>query len=835
MAASDAGEAPELLLIFTVDTECSVLRQPDPNPERVVDELIFGDFGKGTAGGIGLQMDLLERHGFRGCFFVDILMEHLHGREALERTLEAILSRGHEVQLHLHTDYLAWSSDSDLAALAPALVTPEQDVFRRAMELAVDLFERRVGRPPLAYRAGGFRIADMHFPVLEELGIRIDSSVQFSDRSRVEEWMHSRTQPFRVGDVLEVPPTRLLVGSDTGGWKPRDFTPETATGDAVSSVPADSGAPPLVATLVSHSFQLLRACRTADPVEVEAFERRMRSAVEPPVADALLRRLRRRMRGTLLTYGDEPDEQLVAGVDGLLRRIAERPGARCATYAELLPAIERALPGDPRDGFDPVPALDSRTGAASVAWSPKLHPPSSPRFEEVAARPPEGDGGEGGEAVPPLVPVPPVELTGYPHRLSGKAGERIVFCLDGPIATGARLPVESVSGETVGRLSVGPDWTEREVSPAPWAEGLGLPARAALRLDPSLPSGLYAAGGKVPFVHRGAGAASVAVLIPSNTANAFNPAGGRSLYETPEGPPADVLSFDRPLEPWRLAHRCWPFVRWFAAANPDPLNTTYLVDADLEAPDALDGVEVLVVIGRSEYWTRTMRERFDAFVDRGGRALLLCSEIMYWQARLDTAGRRLLRYRGSDPHPDPLMRTTVWHDPSLEYPVYPRTGCDFAHGGFDAAGDGIGWSGARIVCPDSPLLDGSGLAAGDVLSLPDASVWDGAPAVLDADGTPRAVDFGDSPPWRHEVIGYNPVKPAAGDSPDGEPAAGLWLALRHAPESGTVVHCGTLGWCGERAVGGRGPDSERTRRIVLRMLEILRDDAWPFSFPPNSG
>ena len=49
-----------------------------------------------------------------------------------------------------------------------------------------------------------------------------------------------------------------------------------------------------------------------------------------------------------------------------------------------------------------------------------------------------------------------------------------------------------------------------------------------------------------------------------------------------------------------------------------------------------------------------------------------------------------------------------------------------------------------------------------------------------------------------------------------------------------MVHAGTLGWCGMSAVGGKGPDSERIQAIVLRMLEALLEDEWPFSFAEDA-
>jgi hypothetical protein len=359
---------PGLLLLFTIDTECSVLRQPNPDPDRVVDELIFGDFGNGRRpGGIGLQMDLLEHFGFRGCFFVDILMEFEHGRRALERTVEAIAERGHEVELHVHPEHLVWSSDPPVAKLSADLSggrgEREPDVFRRLMQLSVDLFEHRVGRRPLAYRAGAYRITDMQFAVLEEFGIRIDSSVQPYFNSNVSDWMRTRTQPFWVGGVLEVPPTLLMLNDNPDAWQTRGFAPSSHLGEAVSSLPAEPGGPPRVATFVSHSFQLLRCRESREKDAVDAFAERMRSGLPPDVAERLLSWA----PGMTRTFGEEMDEELVVPVAGLLRRIAERPDARCVTYADLAQAADRFWPTERHPPADPIPLMDRQRGVAGMA------------------------------------------------------------------------------------------------------------------------------------------------------------------------------------------------------------------------------------------------------------------------------------------------------------------------------------------------------------------------------------------------------------------------------------------------------------------------------------
>lgn len=385
-----------LLLVFTVDTECSVLRQSNPAPDRVVDELIFGDFGDGgRPAGIGLHMDLLERFGFRGCFFVDVLMEFEYGQAALERTVEAILSRGHEVELHVHPEHLQGSSDPRVEHAGDGLhggrVWEDRDLFRRLLELSVELFERRVGRPPIAYRAGAYRVYDAQLAVLAEFGIRIDSSIQPYFNSRVSDWMRMRTQPFRVGPVLEVPPTYVVLDERPGDWETRAFAPNPHLGDPVSGLPAPPGGPPRVATFVSHSFQLLRRRESEDPAVIDAFARQLRSAMPEELLGRYLHASKRAVR----SFGPDVDDGFVAAVEGLLRGVEGRPDARCVTYAELAAMADRFWPGEAHPPTDPVPTIDRNRGETGITgtrvYGPELlthlagRGPSSPLPRSAAA------------------------------------------------------------------------------------------------------------------------------------------------------------------------------------------------------------------------------------------------------------------------------------------------------------------------------------------------------------------------------------------------------------------------------------------------------------------
>jgi hypothetical protein len=358
--ALDPSAPPRLLLVFTIDTECGVHRMRHPDPARAVDELIFGDFGDGRRLGIELHMDLLEHFGARGCFFVDVLMEYQFGQAALERVIEAIMSRGHEVQLHVHSEHLAFARDERLPRLAGSLPSGEVDRFREVMELSVDLFERRVGRRPLAFRSGGYYINDGYLEVVREHGIRIDSSIYSYFHSQVSDWMRVRTQPFRVGELLELPPSWFLR-TDAERPDTRQYAPNQFAGDPFTTmIRPRNGAAPLLATYVSHSFQLISLRQENEEFNAE-WEHELRGHVPPEVAELLVPEPGHRFA----VHDPHVDEFMVAAVVSLLRRVAEAPDARCVTYAELDRAADGWWREPRRDPVDPVPTFDPRDGRVS--------------------------------------------------------------------------------------------------------------------------------------------------------------------------------------------------------------------------------------------------------------------------------------------------------------------------------------------------------------------------------------------------------------------------------------------------------------------------------------
>ncbi|HJT40809.1 MAG TPA: hypothetical protein VJ762_10810 [Sphingobium sp.] len=165
-------------LLITVDTELSALLH-----ERGVafaDNIrssIWGE-AKGRAYGIGWQMDQLERHGLKGVFFVDPMPAFAQGPDFLEPIVSAIVTRGHEVQLHVHSEWLAWARRSPVAGRLGRNIRDFALEEQVALLRAARHWLEQAGAPGIsAFRAGNFGANDDTLRALAHVGIPWDSSV----------------------------------------------------------------------------------------------------------------------------------------------------------------------------------------------------------------------------------------------------------------------------------------------------------------------------------------------------------------------------------------------------------------------------------------------------------------------------------------------------------------------------------------------------------------------------------------------------------------------------------------------------------------------------------
>jgi hypothetical protein len=165
-------------ILITVDTELSALfHQRGTALAANFASSIDGECAEGRFG-IGWQMTQMEARGLKGVFFVDPLPSLVYGEAWLADAVGPIMARGHEVQLHIHTEWLAWVDKSPVGGrqgqnLADFCLEDQQVL----LGLAIDLLTRAGAPRPTAFRAGNYGADDNSLIALAELGLTWDSSV----------------------------------------------------------------------------------------------------------------------------------------------------------------------------------------------------------------------------------------------------------------------------------------------------------------------------------------------------------------------------------------------------------------------------------------------------------------------------------------------------------------------------------------------------------------------------------------------------------------------------------------------------------------------------------
>lgn len=402
------------------------------------------------------------------------------------------------------------------------------------------------------------------------------------------------------------------------------------------------------------------------------------------------------------------------------------------------------------------------------------------------------------------------QVEGYTDKLSYNVGDTVrVFLTSDSVYNAALIGLYNLTGENfdIVQTALAMQSMSNEV---PWATGLGYDLSFEYIL-PALPSGVYLWEHSVPFIVKAPSQTTrIMVLYPSNTAAAYNFDGGKSLYgyNSSDNTAADSVSFQRRIPLERSAVEC---LRAFA--NTSGYDFGYLIDRDMDDSENLTGVELLIIAGHSEYWTRKARVNFDKFIASGGHALILSGNTMWWQVRYSADGTRLIAYKsaGEDPIDDPLLATITWNDHQLAYPIIPSIGADFDRGGYGLKPDDSGWDGLKLIDISAPYLAGTGIKVGEVLSIPSREYDGTIIAGFDSLGYPypdtAALSF-----EQIKIIGYD-------IGFRGSPTVATWIEFKKAQNSGIIINVATMNWCSSSGIGGL--DGEKIRQITFNMIDYL--------------
>lgn len=410
---------------------------------------------------------------------------------------------------------------------------------------------------------------------------------------------------------------------------------------------------------------------------------------------------------------------------------------------------------------------------------------------------------------PPPVPANRCDshvLNGYTGKISYDVNEKVTAYLaaDEKIDL-CKLTIYTINGNEAFSVA-SPMVLQTMSADDPAVKGFNYAPTVTFNLPENLPSGIYLIEKKIPFIVKTRAPVDLVVVYASNTANAYCESGGRSLYSVNNKP--FQVSFQRPIPLEHFSPYC---LRWLEQLQGFTIG--YIADSDLDDWASISQAQILVLVGHNEYWTRAGRLNFDKFVNSGGHALILSGNTMWWQVRYADDRTKLLCYKEvPDPETNPLLQTKTWNNAQLDYPIYASIGADFPRGGYGLRSD-MGWDGFKIANPDSPLLEGTGLSKGQILSCP-TTEFDGAPlASFDAGGYP-VID--------NTVLNFEKVELIGFDKGfRGNETYGTFIVFKKTATSGTVVNTSSCDWCSARGMGGK--DADKIKKITLNALTKLKN------------
>ncbi len=238
----------------------------------------------------------------------------------------------------------------------------------------------------------------------------------------------------------------------------------------------------------------------------------------------------------------------------------------------------------------------------------------------------------------------------------------------------------------------------------------GWPVSASLRVPATWPGGYYVArflvtrgpgaGASRPFpfiVRERAGRrAPILVVVPVNTWQAYNPWGGRSLYDFNSRPTAaTAVSFRRPYSTlWNLVEYDVPLLRFL---ERNRYRVGFATDRDVDRdPALLSGRSLVMTAGHGEYWTARERRAFDDARTRGTNLAFMGSDTGTAQIHY-AAGRDTLVRDSVEPPPPCALRGVQYvegltraGDPPRAYTVTAPAGDPWLRGTGLRPGDSLG-------------------------------------------------------------------------------------------------------------------------------------------------
>ncbi len=264
-----------LPVLITIDTEYSAglyARGLAADCTGNFDRAIACRSDKGDAG-IFYQMDVFDRCGVKAVFFVDPMPALVWGQGAVDAVVQPIIERGHEVQLHCHTEWLSFANNLPLPGRTGLNIKEftqgEQSVL---LQWGIDRIMDAGAPRPTAFRAGNYGANDDTLRALAQLGLRWDSSFPAGLASSLCDISlpQGDCRPVRHCGMHEFPASAI---ASRDGWRHAQVTALSFAEMRAAMIHAARAQWPGFC-LVSHSFEMFnRETGRPNPLLCRRFEK----------------------------------------------------------------------------------------------------------------------------------------------------------------------------------------------------------------------------------------------------------------------------------------------------------------------------------------------------------------------------------------------------------------------------------------------------------------------------------------------------------------------------------------------------------------------------------
>jgi len=262
-------------LTFDIEVWCNGWSNLDRAFPSAFDRYVYGRSVHGDYA-LPKTLDILNRHGLRGVFFVEPLFAARFGLKPLQTIVQLIRNAGQEVQLHLHPE---WTNEAlqplidDCAVKRQHLTHYTVDEQTALIGHGRRLLEAAGSGPVTAFRSGSFAANRDTYEALRRNTILLDTSLNRCHAISGPDLrsQHSLDAPFAIGGVTTFPVTVFRDGFGQDRPAQVGACGAAELQQAVSSAHRH-GHQHFV--IVSHNFEMLRSGSTEpDWVVVRRFER----------------------------------------------------------------------------------------------------------------------------------------------------------------------------------------------------------------------------------------------------------------------------------------------------------------------------------------------------------------------------------------------------------------------------------------------------------------------------------------------------------------------------------------------------------------------------------